>query len=508
MRCKIVSIVNKSEIAWAGLMDVLWTKVTECPLKGFRALREKYGETFGISTFLVSKRNLTTSDPELMCKIYQNHRDFTRQDAYLPLSKTAVPFFDREDFSKQLRKDLVWHYARAFQLVQKYQNKKTALAADEKEKFEDAKDTCEDFYESAMYFLEEELIGVIEVKRKEEAFIEIKPLLIQAVGKSALSIFFGRQLMRESVALQDLSVTIEQTVEMANKSIDYFKSTEKLLPEFMSLKHRRLMADFRDYRGKLESVLGNLVQETLDEERVTGKSRSAMEALLEQMLGKNWKKKYESWKEIENEKRELVMDGVQGVIFASADTTASSMNLLVYAIIRFGYQDRLYEELKDINLKDMGYKDYEKVMSVCSKYINESMRLYPSVNLAFRKARRDVKLTHKGKVISLKKGDDVIHDIFGQHRDECRFKDAETFNPDRADADTAYCKSKGRQMNFADGIHACTGKYLAISESALGLALLIKNYRMELAKESWEIELDALATLTTKKPIQIQFRKR
>lgn len=505
---KILSQKKESSLSWVGFFEAYQAEAVKCPVKGMKKLKEKHGETFGISVFFKSKKNIITSDPELMGKIYRNHQSFTREEAYAPLSETAIPLFDREQFSRQIRKELVKYYMRAFQVVKTFQDRKTDLSAAEKEKLEDAQSVCEDFYESTIVFFDQELLRKIDQRRPIGDAIEIKPLLIQATGKAALSLFFGRRVMEESQALLDLDSLIQQTVDIADRSSDYMKSIQKLLPKPISCMHRTLSENFKSYREEIGDVFERLIEEILNEERAPDRRKSVLEEILEKTLGREWKKNYNSWSDIEDKEKGLLIDTLQGIIFASADTTASAMNLLIYAVIRYGYQDRIYDELADIDMENMNYKDYEKVLSICDKYVNEAMRVYPSVPVVLRRAVKDMELTHKGCVTSLNKGDLIVHSMFVQHRDDGRFEDAEMFNPDRLDADTKYDKGRGRQMNFGDGIHSCVGRYIAISESALGLALLVKSYRMELEDDSWDIELDMTSTLKTTHPIKIKFIKR
>lgn len=116
--------------------------------------------------------------------------------------------------------------------------------------------------------------------------------------------------------------------------------------------------------------------------------------------------------------------------------------------------------------------------------INETLRMYPPVPFLFRECRYDYKVPNSDIVIP--KGTSVFIPTLGHQRDPEIFENPLQFKPERfLDSPTGNGNSKGLFYTpFGDGPRICIGMRMGKLTSKIGLALILRKFKLELTDAS------------------------
>lgn len=109
--------------------------------------------------------------------------------------------------------------------------------------------------------------------------------------------------------------------------------------------------------------------------------------------------------------------------------------------------------------------------------IKETMRLYPPAWGTTREPNTDVVINGW----QVKKGETVMINIYGVHRDARFFPDPERFDPDRFSPENEKSIPKYAYLPFGGGPRVCIGNAFAMMEAKLILATIAQRYTLRLA---------------------------
>lgn len=272
---------------------------------------------------------------------------------------------------------------------------------------------------------------------------------------------------------------LESTLEkLANTVSSVFESSVKLqlLPAVLAQK-LQLPAWKRFVRcvGDALETSTFLVTTLLEEEQL------ANDGLLAQM-------------QKENLQREEIIKLVADLILAAGDTTAYTMEWLLYLIAK---NQHIQNELRQNLQKEV----FPILLKNCVK---ETLRLYPVAPFITRYLPTNS--TISGYFIP--KDTLVIMSLYTIGRNPQYFKNPETFNPDRwlRTDPTAAVIQQHASLPFAMGARSCIGRKIAEVQLQLALAYLLRHYAIKLRDDDdEEVEMVLKMVAVPKQPVRLHF---
>jgi len=176
--------------------------------------------------------------------------------------------------------------------------------------------------------------------------------------------------------------------------------------------------------------------------------------------------------------QEEIIHEMFGLFVAGHETSASTLTFVFYHLLTQPYVlTRVEDELRVV----MGSAEPNAALVAKLRYLDgvlkETLRLTPIVHSTTRVSSRPI--THNG--VLLPTGTAFSIDILGHHLDPNYFEDPMAFRPERwMDADKWL--KPGTFLAFIDGPHRCIGERMAMLEMKAVIAVLVRNFRMELAE--------------------------
>lgn len=121
-------------------------------------------------------------------------------------------------------------------------------------------------------------------------------------------------------------------------------------------------------------------------------------------------------------------------------------------------------------------------------FVKETLRLHPPTPILMKTAARDCELDG----VLIKKGTDVFPIMSSTHRDPRYWSDPESFRPERWTAD--FVPVEGSYLPFGDGSTNCIGQKLALIETKITIASLVREWDIELSpnqnfKQVWSVTM-------------------
>ncbi|CAG2178316.1 unnamed protein product, partial [Oppiella nova] len=167
------------------------------------------------------------------------------------------------------------------------------------------------------------------------------------------------------------------------------------------------------------------------------------------------------------------------ILMSAYETTATTLTLAMYELaLNPQHQQRLFDELREV-LQPDGDIDYDVLQSLpfMEAVVSETLRLHPPGMRLTRLATKDYTLGTTG--ITVRKGDQVDIPTYAIHHNPEYYKLPFQFDPDR------FFDTKRRQhikpytyIPFGGGPRHCIGMRFALLEIKLGLAHIIRRYRL------------------------------
>ena len=196
---------------------------------------------------------------------------------------------------------------------------------------------------------------------------------------------------------------------------------------------------------------------------------------------------------------EQIHDEILTFFLAGHETAALGLTWTLHALAANPQtQETMREEMQQLlpehgELTPAAYSKLRWTTAVAK----ESMRLYPPVWSMGRKAVRDT--TIDGHIV--KKGTDIWLCSYQLHRDARWFAEPDRFLPERWLREPA--PKPFTYIPFGIGQRVCIGQHFAMMEIVLGLAAMVKNFRLKAVSEK-EPEMSAWITLRPERPIHVR----
>ncbi|MFQ3648273.1 MAG: cytochrome P450 [Anaerolineae bacterium] len=218
--------------------------------------------------------------------------------------------------------------------------------------------------------------------------------------------------------------------------------------------------------------LDALIQGFINERRATGEDKGD---LLSMMIAAT---------DDENGARmsdKQLRDEVMTVFGAGHETTAVTLTWAFYVLSQHPeVEAKLHAELDTVlGGRLPTFEDLPK-LTYTEKVIKETMRLYPPAWSVTREPIVPVRLADK---YDLKKGETLMVNIYGIHRDERYFPDPLRFDPERWTPENEKKMHRYQYFPFGAGPRVCIGNSFAMMEARLVLATLAQRFRLTLAPE-------------------------
>lgn len=193
-------------------------------------------------------------------------------------------------------------------------------------------------------------------------------------------------------------------------------------------------------------------------------------------------------------------DEVITMVSAGHETTAAA---LAWTFMFLGQHPRIAERVHEEALAavDGEHVDLE-ALDLTTRVIKESMRLRPPVWLVERRAIFDDELG--GAPIPA--GATVGTSAYVLHRDPAYWPNPEGFDPDRFLPEAEASRPRYSYLPFGAGPRVCIGSAFALNEAKLIVAMVMREWRPELASGQ-ELLPDYGMTLRPLKPIRVRLRK-
>lgn len=110
--------------------------------------------------------------------------------------------------------------------------------------------------------------------------------------------------------------------------------------------------------------------------------------------------------------------------------------------------------------------------------ILETLRLYSPIGQLFRICGTDYKVD--GMNFTIEKGTSIIIPVHAIHHDSRYYYDPELFNPDRFSHEEVKKRPPYSFLPFGSGQRNCIGERFGLMQTKLGVATVVKNFRLSL----------------------------
>ena len=177
---------------------------------------------------------------------------------------------------------------------------------------------------------------------------------------------------------------------------------------------------------------------------------------------------------------EQVIDNLMTFLLAGHDTMAKALtwSLYILSLSRF-WQSRLSEEVNSIAGDNPITADHLPKLETVTRFLKESMRLFPPAPVIPRIATSDVVLGDK----QVKAGTIVLMPTYVIQRHESLWRDPDRFDPNRFTVEGEASMVRCQYMPFGAGPRSCIGGFLAMTAATVVLASLVRSKQFALCGE-------------------------
>ena len=167
-----------------------------------------------------------------------------------------------------------------------------------------------------------------------------------------------------------------------------------------------------------------------------------------------------------------VAGNVLTMLLAGEDTTANTLAWMIYLLSR--QPEALRRAREEVAAKNLQRYEDVSALPFVEACINETMRLKPVAPIIMLEPIRDTKAAD----IELPAGTLVMCLMRAGATDERRFADAQAFDPDRWLSGHSATSAKRVAMPFGAGPRLCPGRYLAMLEMKMVIAMLLQRFEI------------------------------
>ncbi len=168
-----------------------------------------------------------------------------------------------------------------------------------------------------------------------------------------------------------------------------------------------------------------------------------------------------------------VAGNVLTMLLAGEDTTANTLAWMIYLLSR--HPEALRRARDEVAGKNLARYEDVSALPYVDACINETMRLKPVAPILLLEPIRDTKLGG----VELPAGTVIMCLMRAGATDERRFPDAQAFEPERWLSGAPASSAKRVAMPFGAGPRLCPGRYLAILEMKMVMAMLLGRFEIE-----------------------------
>uniref|UniRef100_A0A834VFS3 Lithocholate 6-beta-hydroxylase n=1 Tax=Sarcoptes scabiei TaxID=52283 RepID=A0A834VFS3_SARSC len=229
---------------------------------------------------------------------------------------------------------------------------------------------------------------------------------------------------------------------------------DDLLQLMVNARHGEV--DRNEQEEQLDSLYVNLVKDKIEKEK----------ELFKEVIGS----KYLSENEMVAQSTILFLTGYE--------TTATTLAHCFYELaMNQDVQQKLYNEIKSV-LDDGKPLDYSNVMNLpyLDAVLAETLRRYPPLMFLIREASEDYHI--KELDITVEKSNGVLIPVYAIHHDPEYFPDPERFDPERFMQENQHKLVPYTYLPFGCGPRNCIAMRFALTEAKLGIANMIKSFRI------------------------------
>ena len=191
------------------------------------------------------------------------------------------------------------------------------------------------------------------------------------------------------------------------------------------------------------------------------------------------------------QERQQIRDELVTLIVAGHETTTV---LLCWTWVLLAQHptewERVRAEVREVLGDETATLQHLSRLQHCRRVLEESMRLYPPVWILPRRAVEDDELHG----FPVRAGTDVLVSPYTLHRHPGSWESPEEFIPDRFLPARSGARSPFAYLPFGLGPRGCIGKYFGMVEAQCVLALVTREFRLELAPGT-RLEAEPLLTL-------------
>lgn len=185
---------------------------------------------------------------------------------------------------------------------------------------------------------------------------------------------------------------------------------------------------------------------------------------------------------------------------AGSETSSTTMGFALYELAKNqDIQDKLRNEINDLIEKHNGAMTYECLMemSYLEKVVKETLRKYPVITSLVRRSKNDYPTSNPKFVIP--KNSMVLIPTDAIHHDPEIYPDPEKFHPERFSPEEIQKRHPLSWLPFGEGPRHCVGMRFGKMQTSIGLAAMIRNFRLTpCEKTPNDLEMDpASITLAT-----------
>lgn len=185
-------------------------------------------------------------------------------------------------------------------------------------------------------------------------------------------------------------------------------------------------------------------------------------------------------------------------LVAGHETTSG---LLAFALHQLASDRALLRGVRDEIDAAFGERDPTRdevwSLELLMRVINEALRLWPTVPVLSLRAKHDQVIGGRYAVVA---GKPIKVLVAALHRDPQVWREPERFDPDRFRPDEVARRPAAAFKPFGNGKRACIGRQFAVLETALALALIVRDFDLE--------PPTALRVAPTTSPKPLDFRLR
>jgi len=194
----------------------------------------------------------------------------------------------------------------------------------------------------------------------------------------------------------------------------------------------------------------------------------------------------------------------QCVVFflAGYETTASALTLTIHhMMIHPEIQDRVYEEIQtvlaELEAENTDPEDTRKGLQLVTldnlnrfellgACFDETLRVYAPANFIERTALEDITVETEDKKhrLEIKKGELIHMPVYGTHRDERFWVDADKFDPDRFLGERNKEHHKYSYIPFGAGPRNCVARSFAKLEARMALVHCLYNFKFSVGPKT------------------------